>query len=157
MAPSLRKQPTFGDATTGFPAKWRLRNERRNSILMTHHYPDLGSASDWLNQISYPARPIRSTTQIWVVTRYQYGISAFGSQTSFDRETSGSVAKCWLFSQAIWSLSVPIKRLEFRENVRCFFPQGKKQTVCYIEVSVKLGLTVSYKLVIEILYLLKVF
>ena len=25
-----RKQPTFGDATTGFPTKWRLRNERRN-------------------------------------------------------------------------------------------------------------------------------
>ena len=24
--------------TLGFPAKWRLRNERRNSILMTHHY-----------------------------------------------------------------------------------------------------------------------
>ena len=44
---SLRKQPTFGDATTGFPAKWRLRNERRNSILMTRHYADLGSASDW--------------------------------------------------------------------------------------------------------------
>ena len=44
---SLRKQPTFGDATTGFPVKCRLRNERRNSILMTCHYPDLGSASDW--------------------------------------------------------------------------------------------------------------
>ena len=28
---SLRKQPTFGDVTTGFTAKWRLRNERRNS------------------------------------------------------------------------------------------------------------------------------
>ena len=27
---SLRKQPTFRNATTGFPAKWRLRNERRN-------------------------------------------------------------------------------------------------------------------------------
>ena len=40
---SLRKQPTFGDATTGFLAKWRLRNERRNSILMTRHYPDLGN------------------------------------------------------------------------------------------------------------------
>ena len=38
---SLRKQPTFGDATTGFPAKWRLRNERRNSILMMQHYPDI--------------------------------------------------------------------------------------------------------------------
>ena len=40
---SLRKQPTFSDATTGFPAKWRLRNECRNSVLMTRHYPDLGS------------------------------------------------------------------------------------------------------------------
>ena len=91
--PSLRKQLTFGDATTGFPAKWRLRNERRNSILMTCHYPDLGSASDWLNQISHAARPIRSTTQIWVVTRHQYGISALVSQTSFGGETNGSVAK----------------------------------------------------------------
>ena len=32
---SLGKQPTFGDATTGFPAKWRLRNERRNSVLIS--------------------------------------------------------------------------------------------------------------------------
>ena len=98
--PWLRKQPTFGDATTGFPTKWRLRNERRNSILMTRHYPDLSSASDWLNQMSHAARPIRSTTQIWVVTRHQYGISAFVSQTSFRGETSGSVARCRLFSQA---------------------------------------------------------
>ena len=40
----LRKQSTFHDATTGFPAKWSLRNGCRNSILVTHHYPDLGSA-----------------------------------------------------------------------------------------------------------------
>ena len=71
---SLRKQPTFGDASTGFPAKWRLRNERRNFILMTRHYPDLSNASDWLNQISYAARPIRRTTRIWVVTRHHYEI-----------------------------------------------------------------------------------
>ena len=96
---SLRKHLTIGDATTGFPAKWRLRNEHRNSILMTRHYPDLGSASDWLNRISQAARPIRSTTQIWVVTRHQYGISALVSQTSFGGETSGGVAKCRLFSQ----------------------------------------------------------
>ena len=43
-ADSLRKQRTFGNTTTGFPAKWHLRNERRNSI-------------NWL----------RVTTQIWVV------------------------------------------------------------------------------------------
>ena len=67
---------------------------------MTRHYPHLGSASDWLNQISHAARPIRSPTKIWVVTLHQCGISALVSQTSFGGETSGSVAKCRLFSQA---------------------------------------------------------
>ena len=51
-------------------------------------------------QISHAARSIRSTTQIWVVTRHQYGISALVPQTSFGGVTSGSVAKCRLFSQA---------------------------------------------------------
>ena len=51
-----------------------------------------------LNQISHAARPIRSTTQIWVVTLHQYGISALVSQTSFGGETSGSVAKVRLIS-----------------------------------------------------------
>ena len=45
---SLRKQLTFGDATTCFPTTRCLRNERRNPILMMRHYPDLGSACDWL-------------------------------------------------------------------------------------------------------------
>ena len=94
---SLRKQPTFRDAITGFLAKWRLRNERRNSILTTRHYPNLGSASDRRKQISYVARPIRSTTQISEVTLHQYGISAPVSQPSFRGETSGGVAKCRLF------------------------------------------------------------
>ena len=62
---SLGKQLAFYDATTVSPEKWHLRNEHRNSILMTCHSPDLGSASDWLKQISHVARPIRSTTQIW--------------------------------------------------------------------------------------------
>ena len=46
--------------------KWRLRNDYRNSILMT----DLGSAYDWLKKISLTIRPIRITTQIWVVTHF---------------------------------------------------------------------------------------
>ena len=45
-------------------------------------------------------QPIRNTTQIWLVMRHQYGISALVSQTSYGGETSGSVAKCRLFSQA---------------------------------------------------------
>ena len=71
---------------------------------MTCPYPDLGSAPDWLNQISHQARPIRSTTHFWVVTRHQYGIYALVSQTSFGAETSGGVAKCRLFSQAMLDL-----------------------------------------------------
>jgi len=31
------------------------------------HYPDLGSASDWLKENSCAAQPIRSATKIWVV------------------------------------------------------------------------------------------
>ena len=38
---TLRKLPTFRVVTTGFASKWRLRNEHRNSILMTCHYPDM--------------------------------------------------------------------------------------------------------------------
>ena len=97
---SVRKQAAFGDATTGFPVKWCLRNERRNSILMTLHYPDLGSASDWSCRLWNLLQPIRNTTQIWIVTRHQYGISVLVSQTWFCRETVGGVAKCCLFSKA---------------------------------------------------------
>ena len=74
-------------------AEIKVCYERKHSILMTCYYPDLRSASDWLKQISQAARPIRSTTQIWLVTRHQYGISALAS-----RENSCSVDKCRLFS-----------------------------------------------------------
>ena len=67
---------------------------------MTCHFPDLGSASDWLNQISHAGQPIRSSTQIWVVMRHHYGISALVSHMSFGEETSSSIAKHRLFSQA---------------------------------------------------------
>ena len=66
---------------------------------MTRHYPDLDSASDWSYRLGNLIQPIRSTTQLWVVTRHQYGISALFSQTSFGGKNSGSVAKCRLFSQ----------------------------------------------------------
>ena len=43
-----RKQPTIHDSTIGFPTKWCLRNDNRNSTLTMHQHPDPGSASDWL-------------------------------------------------------------------------------------------------------------
>ena len=57
--------------------------KRTNSILMTRHYRDMGSFSDWSCRVGNLIQPIRSTTRIWVVTRHQYGISALVSHTSF--------------------------------------------------------------------------
>ena len=67
---------------------------------MMRYYKDLGSASDWLKQISHAARPIRSTAQILVETRHQHGISSLVSQTSFP----GLVSTCRLFTQASFAL-----------------------------------------------------
>ena len=78
-----------------------VTNDFRNSILLTCHYQDLGSASDWLKQISLVTRPIRRTTQIWVATPHQYGISAVilrGNQW-WHREMSA----CFLWLEKITS------------------------------------------------------
>ena len=84
--PSLRKQTTFHDATTSSPAKWRLRNECRNFILMTRsgwcfwlvlprgifastnqkHYPDLVSdASSVWNFCAHFSDVISRGNQWW--------------------------------------------------------------------------------------------
>ena len=85
---SLRKKLTFCDTSTGFPAKWHLRSKPKYSILMMHHYPDLGIASDCLCHVGTFLQPIRSTTKMWEVTCHQYRIYALVSQTSFCSETS---------------------------------------------------------------------
>ena len=99
---SLRKQTSFCVTSNGFPAKWRLGNKSRNSILMTHHYQKLGTATDWLccfwnflllNQSE-------ALPQIWVVTSHQYGISVLVSQMSFHGEIVSGTAECHLFCQA---------------------------------------------------------
>ena len=55
----------------------------RNSILMTWYCSDLGSASDWWFCEGNLLQPIKSFTQVWVVTRYQHGISAGVPRTLF--------------------------------------------------------------------------
>ena len=55
------KQPIFCNAT-GFLVTWRLRNGRRNSILLTCHYQNLSSAPDgscWVRNLHLP---IKSTS-----------------------------------------------------------------------------------------------
>ena len=87
---------------------------------MTRHYPDLVGASDCSCCVGNLIQPIRSTTQIWVVTRHQYGISALVSQTSFCGETSGSVAKCRRFSQATWKQKRLIGCWQKKQNNTCY-------------------------------------
>ena len=55
----------------------------------------MGIVFDWL-QICF-IQSEACTSHIWVVTRYQCGISALLSQTSFRGETSGGVVECRLF------------------------------------------------------------
>ena len=119
---SLRKQLTFCSTTTGFPAKWHLRNEHRNSILMIHYYPDLGSTSDWLCHVWYLLQPIKSTTQTWVVTCHQYGISALISQMPLPTKCclSSPATKQHLFSQRLqsgsWMLKGPIVYFQVKKG-----------------------------------------
>ena len=62
--------------------------------LMMCHYRDLASAFDWSCRAGNLPQPIRSTTQIWVVARHQYEISALVCRTSFRGEPSDGVVKC---------------------------------------------------------------
>ena len=62
--------------------------------------PRWGCASDWSCHERNLLHPLGRTTQIWVLTRHQYEISARVSLTSFRRETGSGVTKCRLFTQA---------------------------------------------------------
>ena len=85
---SLKDKLETGVVAVVVLVKWRGRKglhasqprivvSRRNSMLMTCH-PVVGRAS-----ISLAVRPIRSTTQIRVITCHQYGKSTLVPQTSF--------------------------------------------------------------------------
>ena len=74
-------------------------NECRNSILVTCHYPYLGSSSDWLKQMSLSPRPIRSTSQTGVVHVISMEFLRSCLRRHFAEKSVG-VAECRLFSQA---------------------------------------------------------
>ena len=115
----LKKEPTFRDATTGFPAKWRLRNEGRNPILNDDVPLPTSGYCFWLDDANL--QPLRSTNHNCVLTRHQYGIFALVSQTSFHRQTSGVVAKCQLF---VFSGYYP-----FRNKVHAYHKSTTKRNV----------------------------
>ena len=98
---SLRKQPTFCDATSGFPTKWRLRNEHRNSILMTHYSLDLGSASDWLCRVKFALTNQKQYPDLSSDASSVWNFCAV-SQTSFCRGTRGGIVKFRCFLRLLW-------------------------------------------------------
>ena len=79
---------------------WGMTSEKRAQEFHTDDVslPRSGQCF-WLVEVNF-VPPIRSTTQMWILTGHQYGISALVSQTSLRGETSGGVAKCRLFCQA---------------------------------------------------------
>ena len=91
-------------------------------MLMTCLYQDLGSASDWSCCMGNLLQPIRSPTQILVVTHHMYGISALISQTSFHEEASGGVEKYRLFSLATHFLTGTFFRFHGKTKICFFFP-----------------------------------
>ena len=81
---SLRKQPTFGNASTSFRPPNDVRKTSAEIPYWWHvDYSDLDRAAELSCRLGNLIQPIRSTIQIWVVTSHQYGISALVSQTSF--------------------------------------------------------------------------
>ena len=93
---------SFGLGRLFYKSSHQFQNFRRHSDQNCRSLEGcLGRASDWLKKVSPTAWPIRSTTQMWLVIRQQYGITAVLSQISFPREASDSTAKCQLFFQVI--------------------------------------------------------
>ena len=63
---------------------------------------DLGSASHWSCRVGNLLQPIRSTTQIWVVTRRQYGIH-----------------RLFLTQNVVCFLKLTLRPFDFMEKVGC--------------------------------------
>ena len=82
------KRPLPPVSPPKIPCRWRVTTQIWIVLLIGRAAWEI-----WFNQSEAPPR-----SGYW--TRHQYGISALVSQTSFDGETSGSVAKCRLFSRA---------------------------------------------------------
>ena len=97
---SLRKQPTIRDTTLVFPVidVWGTSAKIR-------YWWGLGSSSDWSCYKRNLLQPIINATQILVLTRHQYGISAVVSQTSFRGKTGVGVG-CFLRLPAPYPLEL---------------------------------------------------
>ena len=106
------------------------------------HHLDRDSAPDWLKQIFLATRSIRSTTQAWVVTHHQYGISAVHAQTSFRGKTNqnrlfslatsnlASTAKCTSTANRAFTIYLFLKNCGFFHGLFCCIHRNKAAFDC---------------------------
>ena len=114
------------------PAKWRLRNKHRNSILLTRHYPGLVSACDWSKEI-FSQSEAQPWSWKWRVMSMEF-LHSFLDQTSFRGETCGGIGKRRLFSRLgqmarfvfLWSVSLA----RFSKKLRRKWMLKKCQCCC---------------------------
>ena len=109
------------DATTGCPVERPLRNMCRNSILMTHHYPTLGCASDWMKKMKHYTDLHSDSSSVWnfcahspdvipVVALWDVGcflrlgphLTCFTTLSSFTQQHS------WLFILRLWLTTISL-------------------------------------------------
>ena len=78
----------------------KMRKKCRNSTLTTCHFPDLGSASDWLCCKGNLLQPVRRTRVVLhhLQMEFLYSCTPFSDIISW--ENSGGIMKWQLFSQA---------------------------------------------------------
>ena len=134
--------PVFTNTEKSAPLRWEDKQKKTsihlNNSLVTQWQPEETADSRWHRQfprettsqwgtseeIPYNFQPIRSTTEIWVVTRHQYALISPG-QTSLRGETSGDLEKCGLFSQARHLRHLPFGENNGREKSNICVFHGK--------------------------------
>ena len=96
---NLREQPTFSLPPLVFPQSDVREMSAKNSLLMTHHYPDLGSAPDWLcrfNQVSRMALG-SDVSSVWNFCTCFLDVISQGNQCFFLQgkvSSAGGVLDC---------------------------------------------------------------
>ena len=107
----LTKHPILGQFLKNpFQGLEYSKPEKTADILRRHHcFPrkmtseEQVAASDWLKPISLAARPVGSTSQLWVVTCHQYEFLRSFLRRNF--EGKPMVASCFSGCKTPWKIS----------------------------------------------------
>ena len=117
----MGKQPTFPNAITGVPTNrsdvWGRKKFHTYDALLPRSKQCFWFLEIWFIQS-------RGTTQIWVVTRHQYGISALVPRASFGGKPVVTSPNVGCFIRLIGSFSIDdgngSKNVSFKMNSRFF-------------------------------------